>query len=221
MQESEKRRVWQDPLFCFFCRFCFCLGFGRFRLRWGGLKSHLVSPNPSFLFLLLFSRALKGRFTAILENFHLVSFASSWSIPFETLLVLSSQSFFLHLPFPSLFVSFSKSLPETPPFQTQFALIFCCFLLLFFLFASCCCSFDKNILLMFRAATTLVLRPLFSKVWQGGYFSGCPIWPFSSVLLWKHYFYCGFRVQQILTTKAIWKVRFWTRLSVRFWITFW
>ena len=42
-----KRGFWHDPPFCFFV-FFLCLSFGRFRLRWGGPKGHLTSPNPSF-----------------------------------------------------------------------------------------------------------------------------------------------------------------------------
>ena len=53
----------------------FGLGFGRFRLRWGGPNGHLTSPNPSFFFLFFFRFFFqkKGNCPAILEDVGLFS----------------------------------------------------------------------------------------------------------------------------------------------------
>ena len=100
-----------------------------------------------------------------------------------------------------------KSLPQTSPFFWNL-ICFSCFLAScsdFLVFA--CCSvallfWKRFIFLKVKDYNKTVFfdSPLFSKMSKVSVFLVCRCCFFSSLLLWKHYFYCGFR--DILYSKS-------------------
>ena len=123
------------------------------------LPEALSSSFSFFFFFLLLLFSFLAFQTSIFSLF-----PSSPSIPFEALSCVFFLNHFSSFPYPCFCIFLSKSLPETPPFQTQFA--FMCFVDLFFCFDILCyCSLAKLFLSKLRVATKHFQRtPVFKSV---------------------------------------------------------
>ena len=89
-------------------------------------------------------------------------------------------------------------------------------------FASSCCYFENMSWPSYELRQKgAFYSPCFQKCQKLVLMLVCLFCFFSSVLLWKHCFYCGFRAMS--NSKSCWKrgpflmVRFWPKLMVRFW----
>ena len=127
----------------------FGLGFGRFRLKWGGAKGHLTSPNPSFFLGVLFFVYLGGFASGLgFERFRVRWGPPHWTLPYFGFLLfviyfLGSVYWETKRPFPAILQGVWSYFSKNPFLQMLFWFCFlllpssnssCYYFLFFFLF---------------------------------------------------------------------------------------